>query len=454
MKPIFSICHTSARPDEWEKIYRAWLDMAHDPDCVEYVLVVDHDWGFEKLPTLRIQDKAIWARGARHCYVDGVNLAAKNATGKVLIVNADDQFPCQDWDLRLLETIPDIEADFIVLPSTGTPDEHIRRIAVMPILSHARYKKYGYALYPEYESMFSDSEFLAHARFDKCVIEAKHLMFPHKHPLCDPDVQAWEKRDAQYRAQNREAAFELGNAIFQQRIEANFEGPKRILERRTIIVCLPGEQFSSKWVAHWTDVFARLSANYFVGPLFCESSNVHVTRAVLAKDALEISHADFILWIDDDNLVTGEQVERLIKHMDDYPDTIDMVAAWCEIGHKGQEPLLASCGLFNERGLNVPLKPERMETGPILRRVQWTGFPVVLMRREALAKLDKPFAPLLNPESPYGFDSEDIAFCKRANELDLGIYVDTRMKVPHLKLRDANVSPATAGNLKGEKAWQ
>ena len=49
-QPIFSILHTSVRPNEWEKVYRSWLDNARYPLIVEYVLVVDHDWGFDELP--------------------------------------------------------------------------------------------------------------------------------------------------------------------------------------------------------------------------------------------------------------------------------------------------------------------------------------------------------------------------------------------------------------------
>src|SRR5271168_3787694 len=160
-QPIFSILHTSIRPDKWQEIYRAWMDNAHDPDSVEYVLVCDHDWGFDTLPDFkRIHggpgnlDKVTWARGPRHCYVDGVNRAASISTGKILVVNADDQYPCKGWDSKLLRAHylgasdrNELDEDFVILPSTGTKDEHIRKIAVMPIMSRARYQKLGYVLH-------------------------------------------------------------------------------------------------------------------------------------------------------------------------------------------------------------------------------------------------------------------------------------------------------------------
>ena len=139
-QPMFSILHTSIRPDKWYEIYNAWLSNAHNPANVEYVLVCDHDWGFDSLPIqvpndsgliplrqgeyIRPQDKAIWARGPRHCYVDGVNRAAINSTGKILVVNADDQYPCKNWDKELLDTLnyyeKSVEDDFVIWPSTGT----------------------------------------------------------------------------------------------------------------------------------------------------------------------------------------------------------------------------------------------------------------------------------------------------------------------------------------------
>ena len=82
-----------------------------------------------------------------------------------------------------------------------------------------------------------------------------------------------------------------------------------------------------------------------------------------------------------------------------------------------------------------------------LVKIDWTGFPLVLMRRESLCKLDNPFAPILNPHNPYGFDSEDIAFSKRCREAGLKLACDPRVKVPHLKLRDADQISAPAGEL-------
>lgn len=252
--PLFSILHTSARPDKWRQIYDAWMKAAVNPERVEYVLCVDERWGFrpgftgyrakmECTPEQpfgtrfgeRTGDRVVW-NTKRRCYVDGVNTAAQAATGRILIVNADDQWPCDGWDqqlwaeIRLNYMIADHELlltrDFVVEVSTNTPSEHERGILVMPILSRARYERLGYVFYPEYESMYADNEFCEHARQDAVVIDARHLVFPHRHPLFDASARVpgktWRETDEAYAAQNRDEAFTLGKRIFEYRKRIGF----------------------------------------------------------------------------------------------------------------------------------------------------------------------------------------------------------------------------------------
>jgi glycosyltransferase involved in cell wall biosynthesis len=232
---LFSILHTSARPEKWREIYDAWIKAAVNPEQVEYVLCVDERWGFTEGPlrdwelqrqaNLQPLNLYVW-NTQRRCYVDGVNAAAKAASGRILIVNADDQYPCEGWDERLSYVAECAgDAEFVVAVSTGTPTEHEREILVMPILSRPRYDRLGYVLYPEYESMFADNEFYEHARQDRCLIDARHLFFPHRHAGIDPGTATWKKQaqiDEQYAAQNRPEAYQLGEHILGYRRAIRF----------------------------------------------------------------------------------------------------------------------------------------------------------------------------------------------------------------------------------------
>lgn len=248
-RPLFSILHSSARPHQWRKVYDAWISAAAHPELVEYVLCVDERWGFREAQGFaesvnEIQHpgevagksplSVVWNEG-RRCYVDGVNTAAKASTGRILIVNADDQYPCEHWDEKVTEAVqqfpalePEYKADyreFVIEVSTGTPAEHDRGILVMPILSRARYERLGYVLYPEYESMYADNEFCEHAKQDHCIIDARHLFFPHRHAGIDPESATWKKQaqvDEQYLEQNRAEAYAIGESVLKFRRKIRF----------------------------------------------------------------------------------------------------------------------------------------------------------------------------------------------------------------------------------------
>lgn len=442
LKPLFSVIHPSARPDKWQAIYAAWLNAAADRDF-EYILVFDKRWGFETLPPALNGERfrAVWNTG-RRCYVDAVNIGAQYATGDVLIVNADDQFPCEGWDVKLAEVLADSGKE-VVEVSTGTPQEHERGILVMPVLTRARYERLGFVFYPAYESMFADNDCCETARRDNQLADGRHLMFPHRHPFFDVTVET----DPAYAAQNRPEAYQLGGQVLAARRASNFGNPRK----KRIVVCLPGERFSGAWVSHMLLTMNWLNTHFeVVDAPMGYSSNVYYTRHVLAVAALA-HEADYVLWIDDDNLVDAEHVARLVDDLEHTPE-LAAVAGWCLCGSDAYEsPVIkTSVGMF-EGSRAESLSVEDLRAATALVKIDWTGFPVVLMRQSALRQLATPFSPMPNPDNFYGFDSEDISFSRRLKAAGLNMAVDPRVKVPHLKLRDADTTPAVAGILKGEK---
>ena len=470
-RTLFSILHTSARPDKWKEIYDAWLTSCKNPQAVEYVLCIDDRWGFtpeigrEAIAYMRVQDRVTFNNG-RKCYVDGVNRAAQVSTGIILIVNADDQYPCQNWDVELIKLVPQC-TEFAISVSTGTPNEHTRGIMVAPILSRPYYERKGHVFYPEYISMYADNDFYESAVLDKVLVNGRHLLFPHRHPIADPTV----KVDEAYAIQNSQESYVIGENLLRHRRASQFgrvgvnkhtpnPGKPVVMEtlshptptpaptpahlpRKTIAVGLPGESFSSKWVFGWTQVFGELMGKYNVEPLLAYSSNVYATRSTIFKHFRDCRPIpDYLLWLDDDNTITMEQVETLIHDLDSRPDA-GMVAGWCWLAADGYDETVdravTSAGMFEESGLVRGIGYRELMAGENpLREVGFTGFPVVLMRGSLLNAMDEnAFSPIMHPGYPFGFAGEDCAFCKRAGEAGVKILVDRRVKVPHLKLRAA-----------------
>jgi hypothetical protein len=473
----FSILHTSARPGKWKEVYNAWIAAADNPSNVEYVLCADKRWGFtekeEEWPNGFMdlerfgghKDKLVW-NTERKCYVDGVNLAAKYATGDVFIVNADDQYPALHWDTLMEQAITSQAGDesrFVVWVNTGTPHEVERRIMPMPIVSRERYHSLGYLLYPGYESMYSDNDLCEHAIQDEsngeCVIVRmdRSILFPHRHPYFDSTVQM----DGAYAAQNRQTAYNLGQQLFMARRANGFKevdiathtaiATTAPIPRRRIALCVSGETFSAAWVNAWTTLISTIGQYHHAIVIQFNSSNVYQTRIVAAREALAITPpVDYMLSIDDDNLVTLANVLQLITDLE-YAPHAAMVAGWTLIGtpfvHTERK---ISCGALANDNTTIPI-PEEEFLGPEcadFHRVDYTGFPVVLFRRSLLeAMTPLAFSPLIRTDTGvdgggFDFSGEDVSFCSRAIDKGFQIYVDRRVAVPHLKLRDILTLPA------------
>lgn len=474
MSFAFSVLHTSARPDTWQRVFEAWRDSSTNWDACEYILVMDERWGFtdddmDKAAALigRTHGKVIWNSG-RRCYVDGVNLAATASTGDVLIVNADDQYPCDEWDEELLQAIsvgtmdsavPPSQADYVIEVSTNTPTEHERGIMVMPILSRERYERFGWVLYPAYESMFSDNDFCAMAKRDGVVIDARHLIFPHKHW-----INGQREKDAQDRAQNRDEAYSEGRKLFAARKRINFSGVPAVSDSKIPMIAFitPGNVFPAPWLAAWTNLWGSLASGnkYNITHLVGYTSNAGMVRTAMARLVLNTDYGapvDFVMWLDDDNTITPEQFEMLMQDLREHPE-YDMVCGWTwcakdddpEIGHA-----TISCGALVELektadGQDVKftkikqLAPKDMyESQMDLIEIGYSGFPAVLMRFDLLKKAGKElFNPYVDPRCEYGFSGEDVAFFARATVKSGARYaVDRRVKVPHYKRRAVEPVP-------------
>lgn len=479
--PKFSIIHSSARPEKWPEIHDAWIGAAERPEDVEYILCADRRWGFDATD-LDLEDggysgiphrfHTVWNEG-RRCYVDGANTAAAASTGQVLIVIADDQYPCPHWDTELLQLLDgELDGEFVIAVPTGTPREFERQIIVMPILSRSWYAHLGHVIFdPRYESMFADNDFCEHAKRDDVLIDARDLPeFPHRHPLFRGDMQVWQEVDGQkvlvvddaYKAQNRPEAYATGELVLTQRRAAEFghnpnyktvAGPAIAGARECIYLCLPGETFSMQWVhGAFTSIIA-LSPRYIIMPAFGHSSSVFSTRQAMIDNIKNMSWGapglpdapDWIVSVDDDNVVTHEAIEVLLADLRACPEA-GMALGWCWIGPGSYGPSRPSVSFLKPgTWATQPMRIEDLRAaakkGEVLQSSFEApivgGFPLVAIRYSALLDLDeKPFRPAaVGLDIPnWGMVFEDISFCYRMQEAGWKVLVDPRCEVPHLKL--------------------
>jgi len=153
-------------------------------------------------------------------YVAGVNAAAERlAPGvDVLIVVSDDFVPPNNWAKALESVIKPLQpiiyykSDFAVHVNDGCGD-----LATLPILSAARYRRFKYVCHPSYQSLFSDTEFTMRAKLDGVLIDARHILFEHMHPV--NRKRPADEVDAQHASQVR---WDEGKIIYNHRLAIGF----------------------------------------------------------------------------------------------------------------------------------------------------------------------------------------------------------------------------------------
>jgi hypothetical protein len=442
--PRFSILHTSARPDKWRAVYDDWMRNAARPDEVEYVLCVDPRWGFSLDPAhyeTPLDNVRVVVNNRRRCYVDGVNLAAEASTGQVLIVNADDQFSCVGWDTDLGALAGALAGSFVIEVTTGTPSEHERGIMVMPILSRARYQSQGFVFYPEYESMFADNDFCEVARRDGVVLDARDMVFPHRHALIADDGgmrKEWPAdTDAAYKAQNRPEAYALGQEVYGRRKAAGFPVLNvPVHTARSIVLCFSGERFEGPFFDAALGLQGYLiRAGYEVIPLRAENNIVHLMREDTRKALAAMDpRPDLVLWLDDDNTLTPNLFERLLADLDAHPE-FDGIFGWCWIHNREKKGFMPSCGEWAPDHLHWNPFPPSLVHEQSLRPFDTGGFPCALMRWSALEKAGEGcFLPIMDNRLLHGMSGEDMAFFWHAEKHGARFAVDPQVRVPHLKL--------------------
>lgn len=202
-----------------------------------------------------------------------------------------------------------------------------------------------------------------------------------------------------------------------------------------IALCIPGENFNYVCVAHLLQLQAHLlGEGHTVAVVPASTNNIYITRQVINNQLREHPELDYVLWIDDDNIVEVKNFIKLFEDLEDHPEA-DAVCAWYWLAGHVFDGVRPSVGVFTEDQKLAHFTPDQL-SGKDLLPVEWAGMGCILMRREAIDKAgDRPFRPILRDEDLLGFDGDDIAFCHRFQEGGGVMLCDPQVEVPHLKIR-------------------
>jgi hypothetical protein len=209
----FSLLHPSRqRLAMAERAIVEWTGNQSGAHAIDYVLSIDDDDDVAGYRALAERRGVRLAVNANRSVVEAANAAARVATGEVLIVVSDD-FGCPvGWDAALAAVLGD-RRDAAVLVHDGGE----ARILTLPIVGRALYERLGYVYHPAYVSLFCDDDLTQTAAALGCLLDARHLIFPHRHYTTGAVAY-----DATYAKENSNAAWWHGWRTFEKRRAARF----------------------------------------------------------------------------------------------------------------------------------------------------------------------------------------------------------------------------------------
>jgi len=205
-----SILHPTRRSEQALRIRDLWLSRASNPKGIEYIFGVDHadQATASSLSTFTFQ---LSPPGSPAGAVAAINAAARAAKGRVLVMAADDCEPPQDWDVQIREAL----AGQLHLPRLlWTSDGYTTQpVITHPIMTRALYEKNGNEFFSSaYPHLFCDTELTHRAMQAGEVIDARHIVLKHQHPMF-----TGAKPDQLHEQRNSQEAWRIGSEIFARR---------------------------------------------------------------------------------------------------------------------------------------------------------------------------------------------------------------------------------------------
>lgn len=188
-----------------------------------------------------------------------------------------------------------------------------------------------------------------------------------------------------------------------------------------IAFCIPGRNFTGRFLESWTDLVRYLDSTSIDWVLYRRyNPNIYKARQKCLMAAKE-HDPDYYMWIDSDMTFTVEDFKRLLENKD--KKIISGLYLTPAGATSADIPIHYAC-CYNDNQL--------LTTGSItnttnLISVRANGMGWMLVDKEVFTKLDRPF------DQMYSRDSDDIIFQDKARQHGYASWVDPKIVVGHEK---------------------
>ena len=225
-------------------------------------------------------------------------------------------------------------------------------------------------------------------------------------------------------------------------------------DRKKLILAIPGDNFSSKFILSWTstlntlwetgkyDIIIAPGISSFVPFARMQTLGLDVLRGIQQKpfDGVEF---DYWITLDSDIIFTPQQVLDLIESLEKYP----VVSGMYRMSNLTNYAIVKdwNTDFFQKKGHFEFLTPEFVEqwkkdNNEKYMPVSYTGMGFFGLRSEVLKKMKYPYfngdlQEIITDDGKILRDmcSEDVSFCKNITNAGFSIIVNTDLRVGHNK---------------------
>jgi len=212
----YGLAYVTKRPHCIKQIVKMWRSRARNVDDLHWCIGADA--GDKEVENVAAELMLPCAHGGNN-YVQAANAAcaflSQHHDIDYLIVVSDDFIPPHSWDVAL---------DSIIAENKNTRSAVIHvhdggegRLCTLPVVGISRYREFGFMYYPHYKSMFCDTELTARAMLDGVLVDGRHILFEHMHPV--NKKRPTDTVDAEHASSDRHIH---GYEIFARRLPLGF----------------------------------------------------------------------------------------------------------------------------------------------------------------------------------------------------------------------------------------
>lgn len=210
-----------------------------------------------------------------------------------------------------------------------------------------------------------------------------------------------------------------------------------------IVFCLPGRSFSNHFLLSWSETIFHLNKKGYKYLLSTKySSNVYYVRSMcLGGNVLagttqlpfqgQVDYK-YLMWIDSDQVWKPEQIVQLLSR------NVDIVGGLYQMEGGGQFTAVEKWDeeYFRQNGSFQFMTPDDIAGQTDLIEVSYNGFGFMLIKKGVFEAIGYPW---FRPEYQLigglrDFASEDVSFCKIAQEKGFKVHVDPTVIVGHEKV--------------------